>query len=81
MTNENMLINDVKKPMNILKMSDMVNPHFGKLWNTKCPYVIAKGGRGSFKSSVISLWLVLAMKQQTQEQHHVNIICIRENQA
>lgn len=55
MTSENMLINDVKKPMNILKMSDMVNPHFGKLWNTKCPYVIAKGGRGSFKPSVISL--------------------------
>ncbi|MBS0949530.1 PBSX family phage terminase large subunit [Weissella minor] len=65
----------------VIKTSELINPHFKALWNTKCPYVIAEGGRGSFKSSVISLWLVMALKRQTQEHHHANIVCIRENQA
>lgn len=64
-----------------IKLNTLVNPHFADLWNTDRPYVIAEGGRGSFKSSVISLWLVMALKRQTQVHHHANIICIRENQA
>lgn len=57
----------------------MVNPHFKGLWTTEKPYVIAKGGRGSFKSSTISLKLATMMKKHIQQKHHVNIICVREN--
>ncbi len=39
----------------VVELSKQVNPHFYKMWVTKKPYIIAKGGRGSFKSSVISL--------------------------
>lgn len=69
-----------KKPR-VIEIADLVNPHFSKLWLTDKPYIIAKGGRGSFKSSVISLWLVVVLKVQAQQHHHANIVCIRENQA
>lgn len=62
-----------------IKMSQMVNPHFRGLWNTSRPYIIAKGGRGSFKSSVISMKLALMMKRYTQTRRKVNVICVREN--
>lgn len=64
-----------------IDIATLINPHFDRLWNTECPYVIAKGGRGSFKSSVISLWLVWNMFIQTNQGHRANVICIRENQA
>ncbi|WP_089121763.1 PBSX family phage terminase large subunit [Secundilactobacillus pentosiphilus] len=63
----------------IIKTSELVNPHFKLMWVTKCPYVIAKGGRGSFKSSTISLKLVTMMKRQIQLAHKANIVCVREN--
>ena len=62
-----------------IKMSKMINPHFYKLWNTNKPYIILNGGRGSFKSSVISLKLATMVKKQTQLNHQVNFILIREN--
>lgn len=62
-----------------IKMSKMINPHFYKVWNTNKPYIILNGGRGSFKSSVISLKLATMVKKQTQLNHQVNFICIREN--
>ncbi|WP_172188904.1 PBSX family phage terminase large subunit [Lentilactobacillus kribbianus] len=62
-----------------LNITSMINPHFYKLWRTKKPYVVAKGGRGSFKSSTISLKLVMMMKKQAQLGHKANVICIREN--
>lgn len=65
--------------MTTIKLSRMVNPHFYKVWRTKKPYVILKGGRGSFKSSVVSLKLVTMMKRYAQRGLHVNVICIREN--
>lgn len=65
--------------MAVIKLSTMVNPHFYKLWNTNKPYIIAKGGRGSFKSSTISLRLVTKVKHWTQLGQRVNVICIREN--
>jgi phage terminase large subunit len=27
-----------------VRLTDQINPHFRKLWNTSKPYVIAKGG-------------------------------------
>ena len=62
-----------------IKMSKMINPHFYKVWNTDKPYIILNGGRGSFKSSVISLKLATMVKKQTQLNHQVNFILIREN--
>lgn len=60
-------------------MSKMINPHFYKVWSTNKPYIILNGGRGSFKSSVISLKLATMVKKQTQLNHQVNFILIREN--
>lgn len=62
-----------------IRLSDNVNPHFYKMWNTDKPYIIAKGGRGSFKSSVISLKLLTMMKKEIALNHQANVICIREN--
>lgn len=62
-----------------IRTSELVQPHFKTLWTTKCPYIIALGGRGSFKSSTISLKLAMLMKQHTQQGHKVNIVSFREN--
>lgn len=63
-----------------IKLTDIINPHFDKLWVTDCPNVIAFGGRGSFKSSTVSLKLATMMKKFTQQGLEANIICMR-NQA
>lgn len=65
--------------MTTIKLSRMINPHFYPLWKTDKPYIIAKGGRGSFKSSVISMRLVTMMKHWTQLNKRVNAIAVREN--
>lgn len=65
----------------VIRMTDMVNPHFYKLWTTKKSYIIAKGGRGSFKSSVISLKLVTSVKKWTQLHKKVNVVCILANKS
>ena len=65
--------------MTTIKLSRMINPHFYPLWKTDKPYIIAKGGRGSFKSSVISMKLVTRMKHWTQLNKRVNVIAVREN--
>lgn len=64
-----------------IKISQLVNPHFKGLWTTDKPYILAKGGRGSFKSSTISLKLATMMKKYTQQNKQVNIVCFRENQS
>ena len=64
-----------------IKISDNINPHFYKMWNTTKPYIVAKGGRGSFKSSVISLKLLTMMKKEIAQNHQANVVCIRENQS
>lgn len=50
------------------------------MWTADKPYVVCKGGRGSFKSSVISLKLVTMMMFYIAMGKTVNVICIRENQ-
>lgn len=62
-----------------IKLSCMINPHFYRLWNSDKPYIILKGGRGSFKSSVISMRLVTKVKHWTQLGKRVSVICVREN--
>lgn len=65
--------------MTTIKLSRMINPHFYPLWRTNKPYIIAKGGRGSFKSSVISMKMVTMVKHWTQISRRVNAIAVREN--
>lgn len=65
--------------MPIVKLSQQINPHFYRAWNTKRPYVICAGGRGSFKSSFISIKLVTMMMKYISEGKTVNVISIREN--
>lgn len=50
------------------------------MWTTDKSYIVCKGGRGSFKSSVISLRLVEMMMKYIRQGKAANIICIRENQ-
>ncbi len=69
----------ITKTKRVIKISQLVNPHFKKLWSTQRPYIIAKGGRGSFKSSTISLKLLTMLKKQAQLGHKANVVCIREN--
>lgn len=66
--------------MKAVQLSKEINPHFYDMWTTDKPYVVCKGGRGSFKSSTISVKLVTTMLKYTQQMKRVNIICIRENQ-
>ena len=66
--------------MQTVQLSKEINPHFYDMWTTDKPYIVCKGGRGSFKSSVISLKLVTMMMHYIQQGKTVNVICIRENQ-
>lgn len=66
--------------MPIVKLSQQINPHFYAAWNSNKPYQVYKGGRGSFKSSVISFKLVTTMMKYIAQGKAVNIICVRENQ-
>jgi len=59
---------------NIVKVTDMINPHFYDLWLSEQSHVIAKGGRSSFKSSVIALKLVEIKLNEPE----ANIICLRK---
>ena len=55
-----------------------VNPHFKDVWTTKKPYNILRGGRNSFKSSVISLKLVFMMIWYLKRNEKANIVAIRK---
>lgn len=55
-----------------------INPHFKDVWTTKKPYNILKGGRNSFKSSVIALQLVFMILLYLQRGEKANIVVIRK---
>ena len=63
----------------VIKISQLIQPHFYKIWRSNKSYNILKGGRNSFKSSTVSLLLVMMMKRQVLQHRKANIICIREN--
>lgn len=66
--------------MSIVQISKEINPHFYSMWTTDKPYIVLKGGRGSFKSATISIKLVTDAMKYIQQGKRVNVICIRENQ-
>lgn len=55
-----------------------VNPHFREVWTTNKPYNILRGGRNSFKSSVVALKVVYDMIKMIQRGEKANVIVIRK---
>lgn len=55
-----------------------VNPAFRVVWNSNKPYNILKGGRNSFKSSVIAMKLVRDMVKMIDRGETANIVIIRK---
>jgi phage terminase large subunit len=55
-----------------------VNPHFKPVWTTRKPYNILRGGRNSFKSSVIVLQLVYMMLRYLNRGEKANVVVIRK---
>lgn len=58
--------------------SKNINPTFYDVWTGKKPYNVLKGGRNSFKSSVISLLLVFKMIEAIKAGKRVEIVVIRK---
>ncbi|MEX3715748.1 PBSX family phage terminase large subunit [Cytobacillus horneckiae] len=55
-----------------------VNPHFKSVWKTKKPYNILRGGRNSFKSSVVVLMLAYMMLRYISKGEKANVVVIRK---
>ncbi|MFZ8765512.1 PBSX family phage terminase large subunit [Enterococcus diestrammenae] len=55
-----------------------VNPHFKEVWKASKPYNILKGGRNSFKSSVIALLLVSLLIPYLNRKSRANVVIIRK---
>lgn len=62
----------------IFNVQKNVNPHFKDVWTSKKPYNILKGGRNSFKSSVIALKLVFMMIMYIVMGEKANVVVIRK---
>lgn len=62
----------------IFNVQKNVNPHFKSVWTSKKPYNILKGGRNSFKSSVIALKLVFMMILYILMGEKANVVVIRK---
>lgn len=55
-----------------------INPHFKTVWQANKPYNILKGGRNSFKSSVIALLLVSLLLPYLIKGKKANIVVLRK---
>src|SRR5690625_5283025 len=55
-----------------------INPHFEDVWYSDKPYNILRGGRNSFKSSVIALKLVFMMLWYIMRGEKANIVIVRK---
>src|SRR5699024_5021165 len=62
----------------VFNVQENVNPHFEDVWTSKKPYNILKGGRNSFKSSVIALKLVFLMITYIMMGEQANIVILRK---
>lgn len=60
--------------MNVIKITDLINPVFYSFWLNERPHSILKGGRSSMKSSVISLKLVT----EFIEDDNGNVVVLRK---
>lgn len=64
--------------MNKIHIQKEVNPHFKEVWKAKKPFNVLKGGRNSFKSSVIALLLVYLMIPYLISGKKANIVVLRK---
>lgn len=64
--------------MTVINIQKEVNPNFKSVWTTKKPYNVLKGGRNSFKSSVIALLLVFMLLVHIRLGRKANIVVIRK---
>ena len=64
--------------MSVFRIEKNVNPHFRNVWESKVPYNVLKGGRNSFKSSVVALKLVKEMSKQLNKNKRANVVVIRK---
>lgn len=62
----------------IFNVQKEVNPAFRPVWTSKKPYNILKGGRNSFKSSVIAMKLVRDMISMIDQDKTANVVVIRK---
>ena len=62
----------------VFNVQKNVNPHFKSVWISIEPYNILKGGRNSFKSSVIALKLVYMMVKYIKQGDTANVVIIRK---
>ncbi|MTD30169.1 PBSX family phage terminase large subunit [Planomicrobium sp. YIM 101495] len=62
----------------IFNVQENVNPNFESVWTSDKPYNILKGGRNSFKSSVIALKLVYMMILYITMGEKANVVVIRK---
>src|SRR5690625_449918 len=62
----------------VVNIQKEVNPHFKSVWTSKKPYNILKGGRNSFKSSVIALKLVYDIMKYIRKGEKANVVVIRK---
>lgn len=65
------------KEVNI-DLNKEINPSFDSVWYSNKPYNILRGGRNSFKSSVIALKLVYMMIFYLQINSKANVVVIRK---
>jgi phage terminase large subunit len=61
-----------------INIAQEVNPHFKTVWISKWPFNILRGGRNSFKSSVVALKLVFMMISYLINKETANIVVIRK---
>ena len=64
--------------MSVFRIEKNVNPHFKSVWESKVPYNVLKGGRNSFKSSVVALKLVKEMSKRLNKNKRANVVVIRK---
>src|SRR5690625_3130953 len=62
----------------VINIQQEVNPAFKSVWTSNKPYNILKGGRNSFKSSVIALKLAYEMLRYISINEKANIVIIRK---
>lgn len=62
----------------VIDVQKEINPNFRSVWTTKKPFNILKGGRNSFKSSVIVLLLVYMLIPYLIKGEKANIVVVRK---
>lgn len=60
------------------RVTEEVNPAFKEVWTADVPYIVLKGGRNSFKSSVVAMKIVTDMARFIQAGEKCNVVCIRK---